>query len=153
MATRGTGIGPLCTRIADALYRLLPEQRLTAVEVVFPVWTPGQGLRVERRSLLPLDEARFRRASNGVPPLITLPPEVLLERLAAEYVYAELCEAAMHAFVAENEARVAAMVRARSNVQDMLERLRSSERQVRQEAITAELVELAGAIRPPSHAY
>jgi F-type H+-transporting ATPase subunit gamma len=153
MATRVTGVGSLCTRIADALYELLPEHRFGVVEVVYPLWVAGQGLRVERRSLLPLDEARFRPASSGAPPLITLPPELLLESLAAEYVYAELCEAAMHAFVAENEARVAAMVRARSNVQDMLERLRGSERRVRQEAITAELVELAGAIKPPSHAH
>ena len=95
----------------------------------------------------------FRRALAGVPPLITLPPEELLENLAAEYVYAELCRMAMQAFAAENEARVAAMVRARGNVQDMLSALQANERQVRQEAITAELVELAGAIRPPSHTY
>jgi F-type H+-transporting ATPase subunit gamma len=146
MATQVGGIAPLCTRIAEALYRLLPEHRLGAVEVVFPVWQPGEGLHVQHRSLLPLDETRFRLAPGGVPPLTTLPPQQLLEDLAAEYVYAELCDVAMHAFMAENEARVAAMLRARNNVQDMLARLRSSERQVRQEAITAELIELVGAI-------
>ena len=151
MATRVSGIDPLCARLAEALYGMLQEHGLTTVEVVFPIWMPGEGLRIERRSLLPLDEARFRPAPAGVPPLTTLPPEVLLRSLATEYVYAALCEVAAHAFAAENEARVAAMVRARNNVRDMLEHLRGSERQVRQEAITAELVELAGAIRPPSH--
>lgn len=151
MATRVSGVAPLCTRIADALYRLLPERGVGAVEAVCPLWRPGTGLSVQHRSLLPLDETRFHSAATGMPPLITLPPDVLLERLAAEYVYAELCEMAMQAFVAENEARAAAMLRARGNVQDMLARLQAAERLVRQEAITAELVELAGAIRPPSH--
>jgi F-type H+-transporting ATPase subunit gamma len=151
MATRVSGIAPLCTRIAEVLYRLMPEHQLGAIEAVFPAWQSGLGLRIERRSLLPLDETRFRDSLMGVPPLTTLPPALLLETLAAEYVYAELCQMAMQAFVAENEARVAAMVRARGNVQDMLTALQASERQVRQEAITAELVELAGAIRPPSH--
>ena len=78
-----------------------------------------------------------------MPPLITLPASRLVARLAEEYVYAALCEAAMHAFAAENEARVAAMVRARRNMETMLERLQALERQVRQEEITAEVVELA----------
>ena len=55
-----------------------------------------------------------------MPPLTTLPPDVLLASLAEEYVFASLCEAAMHAFVAENEARAATMVRARRKVQDIL---------------------------------
>ena len=151
MATRVSSVTPLCTRIADALYRLLPEHGLGMVDAVCPLWRPGTGLSVEHRSLLPLDERRFHGIVNRMPPLTTLPPDVLLENLAAEYVYAELCQMAMQAFVAENEARAAAMVRARSNVQDMLAKLQASERLVRQEAITAELVELAGAIRPPSH--
>jgi F-type H+-transporting ATPase subunit gamma len=79
-----------------------------------------------------------------MPPLATLPPDVLLAGLAEEYVYASLCEAAMHAFVAENEARAEAMVRARDKVQDMLGELTVSEHRERQEAITAELVELVG---------
>jgi F-type H+-transporting ATPase subunit gamma len=101
------------------------------------------GLRVECQRLLPLDEGRFATNSAGVPPLVTLFPDLLLASLAEEYVYAALCEAAMHAFVAENEARAAAMLRARGKVQEMLVALHLSENRVRQEAITAEIVELA----------
>jgi F-type H+-transporting ATPase subunit gamma len=79
-----------------------------------------------------------------MPPLTTLPPDLLLANLAEEYVLASLCEAAMHAFVAENEARAATMVRARGKIQDILAELRLSEHRVRQESITAELVELVG---------
>ncbi len=145
MATQVGGISGLCIRIAEALYERMAARRIGVVEVVFPAWTAGAGAGVTCRSLLPLDAHRFGGAPAGVPPLTTLPPEELLASLAEEYVFASLCEAAMHAFVAENEARAAAMVRARSKVQDMLGELTLEEHRVRQEAITAELVELAAA--------
>ena len=143
MATQVGGISGLCIRIAEALYEHMAMQKIGAVEVVFPAWTVGIGVGVTCRSLLPLDARRFGVAPAGMPPLTTLAPEVLLASLAEEYVFASLCEAAMHAFVAENEARAAAMVRARSKVQEMLGDLTLAEHRVRQEAITAELVELA----------
>ncbi|HUB13548.1 MAG TPA: F0F1 ATP synthase subunit gamma [Acetobacteraceae bacterium] len=143
MATEPGGIPGTCLRLAEALYEQMTPRRLSTVEVVFPVWSGSAGVTVTCQSLLPLDPARFAVARTGMPPLTTLPPDELLASLAEEYVYASLCEAAMHAFVAENEARAAAMVRARGKVQDMLEELGLTEHRVRQEAITAELVELA----------
>jgi F-type H+-transporting ATPase subunit gamma len=144
MATHVDGVAPLCIRIADALYALMTAQPIGLVEVLFPAWSAGGDLRIECQRLLPLHEERFAHAATGVPPLVTLPPDALLTSLAEEYVYAALCEAAMHAFVAENEARAAAMSRARGKVQEMLAALHLSENRVRQEAITAEIVELAG---------
>lgn len=143
MATQPGGVAGLCIRLAEALYERIATRHIGTVEVVFPVWSGGNGVHVECRSLLPLDQNRLPVASTGMPPLTMLPPDVLLASLAEEYVYASLCEAAMQAFVAENEARAAAMVRARSKVQDMLADLALTEHRVRQEAITAELVELA----------
>ena len=75
--------------------------------------------------------------------MITLAPQALLERLAAEYVYAQLCEAAMQAFVAENDARMAAMAAAKNNTESKLAALKQREQQLRQEEITTEIVELA----------
>ena len=146
MATQMDGITPLCIRIAAALYDFILTRQIVTAEVAFPLWTPGKGLSVACQLLLPLDERRFGTASAAPPPLTTLPPEVLLASLAEEYVLGSLCEAAMHAFVAENEARAAAMVRARGKVQDMLDRLRLAEHHLRQESITAEVVELAGSL-------
>jgi len=143
MAAHVDGVKLLAVRLADALYAAVPDGGLRAVDLVFPVWAPGEDLAVERRSLLPLDPARFAALPRADAPLITLPAADLVARLAEEYVYAALCEAAMRAFAAENEARVAAMVRARRNIETMLDTLRALERQVRQEEITAEVVELA----------
>lgn len=144
MAAHVDGVKLLAMRLAEALYDAMPGGGLRRVDVIFPTWAPGDGLAVERRSLLPLDPKRFAALPPGDAPLITLPAVELLARLAEEYVYAVLCEAAMRAFAAENEARVAAMVRAKGNIETMLEALQARERQVRQEEITAEVVELAG---------
>jgi F-type H+-transporting ATPase subunit gamma len=67
-----------------------------------------------------------------------LPPEQLLDQLAEEYVYAELCAAVMLSYAAENEARMQAMIAARSNVERKLDELTASYRNLRQEEITAE---------------
>jgi F-type H+-transporting ATPase subunit gamma len=143
MAAHVDGVKLLAIRLSDALYDIMPAGGLRGVDVFFPTWAPGAGLAVERRSLLPLDPSRFASLPPGDAPLITLPAPELLARLAEEYVYAALCEAAMRAFSAENEARVAAMVRAKGNIETMLGALQARERQVRQEEITAEVVELA----------
>jgi F-type H+-transporting ATPase subunit gamma len=144
MATQVEGTTVLCIRIADALYDIIARWQIISVELVFPVWTPGEGLSIRCHALLPLDARRFQAMAGAMPPLSTLPSDVLLAGLTEEYVYATLCEAAMAAFVAENEARAAAMVRARSKLEDMLAELHLEEHRVRQEAITAELVELVG---------
>jgi F0F1-type ATP synthase gamma subunit len=67
----------------------------------------------------------------------------LLENLAAEYVYAELCEAAMYAFEAENQARMIAMTSAKTNIETKLAGLVKREHLLRQEEITTEIIELA----------
>jgi F-type H+-transporting ATPase subunit gamma len=77
------------------------------------------------------------------PPSKTLPPQILLERLAAEYVFAQLCQAAMHTFEAEIEARMLAMASAKTNIGSKLSRLSQRERHLRQEEITSEIIELA----------
>lgn len=133
----------LAGRIAEALYGWMSGLAGHAVEVVVPAWSAADGVVADRRSLLPFDFRRFAIQAGGQPPLTMLPPSLLLARLAEEYVFAELCDAALSAFAAENEARVAAMLNAKSNLEDMRSDLQALERQIRQEEITAEVVELA----------
>jgi F-type H+-transporting ATPase subunit gamma len=107
---------------------------------------PGPSLATEvlSKTIIPFDFGRFRLAPSAVAPLLTLPPSVLLARLAEEYVFAELCEAVMLSFAAENEARMRVMMSARTNVDNKLDALTARARQVRQEEITNEIIELAG---------
>jgi hypothetical protein len=83
--------------------------------------------------------------------LTTLAPSLLLERLATEYVYAQLCEAAIHAFAAENEARMMAMASAKTNIESKLAGLSQRGHQLRQEETTTEIVELAAGAEELSH--
>jgi F-type H+-transporting ATPase subunit gamma len=66
----------------------------------------------------------------------------LLAELAEEYVFAELTEAVTLSLAAENEARTQAMTAAKTNVAKMLDELIARLRQLRQEEITNEIIEL-----------
>ena len=70
---------------------------------------------------------------------MNLAPEALLDDLTADYVLAQLCKAALHAFSAENQARMESMASAHSEIERQL----GQQRVVRQEEITAEIIELA----------
>ncbi|MCA8930171.1 MAG: F0F1 ATP synthase subunit gamma [Alphaproteobacteria bacterium] len=131
----------LANHLAEALYDRIARGELAAVDLVFA--RAGSDLEIGRHSLLPLSYDLFARASAYAPPLTMLAPERLLQRLSEEYVFAQLYKAAMHAFEAENEARMRAMAAAKTNIATKLSDLTLQERQLRQEEITAEIIELA----------
>jgi F-type H+-transporting ATPase subunit gamma len=143
MATNVGAIPSFVNRLADALYERVVGGTVAHVDVVFSRPRSGLGIEIDRHSLLPIDLSRFARPIQNQPPVIPLVPWVLLERLASEYVYAQLLEVAMHAFAAENEARMMAMAAAKDNIESKLAELSQREHQLRQEEITTEIVELA----------
>jgi len=143
MAGHADAIPSFANRLADDLYGYVARGAVTEVDILYARSASTGGTEVERHSLLPIDFARFGRPPRHEAPLISLAPDTLLERLAEEYVYAQLCEAALHAFAAENEARMIAMLAARTNIENKLGTLSNRERQLRQQEITTEVVELA----------
>ena len=64
MASHADGVPALAGRIAGALFDHLPRDGLERLDLLFAVWSPGRGLELCRRSLLPLDRRRLR----GGPP-------------------------------------------------------------------------------------
>jgi F-type H+-transporting ATPase subunit gamma len=143
MATHVDAIPAIANQIADALYGQIASTAIVRADIVVSRSASGGGIYVDRHSLLPLDLTKFARPINEQPPLTTLSPHDLLERLTAEYVYAQLCEAAMHAFASENDARMMAMAAAKTNIGTKLTSLSQREQQLRQAEITTEIVELA----------
>jgi F-type H+-transporting ATPase subunit gamma len=134
----------LADRVTEQLYARLEQGRATRVTLAHATPALSGEVHVVERTLAPFDFARFPRTRNPSPPLISLPPGVLLAQLAEEYVFAELCEAVTLSLAAENEARMRAMTAAKSNVSTMLDELVSRSRQLRQEEITNEIIELGG---------
>lgn len=137
------GVPELADRIAGALFARIAQGAIDGVELVFAAWEPGASLQFQRRSLFPLDSRVFPRPSEADSPLTTMPPGRLVAELTEDYVHALLCHAALHAFVAENQARMEAMAAARQQVERQLGLMEASERRVRQDEITAEIMELA----------
>jgi len=142
MPARSADVSRLADRIAEDLYQGMAGGEVERLDVVYNLWEPGRRIRVERRQLFPLDTARFPHPAGGGAPLLQFAPEALLAELTGDYVHAQLCDAALHAFVAENEARMEAMAAARGEIERHLAELEARERVVRQEEITGEIIEL-----------
>lgn len=141
MPSHSSGIPKLADQIVEALYGQIVLGKIDRLDTVFSQSRPGQGTTIERHSLFPFDTTQFPSPKNA--PLLNLAPEALLRDLTADYMHAQLCHAALHAFAAENEARMEAMAAARSQIERQLSSLQATQRQVRQEEITAEIIELA----------
>ena len=141
MAAHVDEMPALADRIAAALYEPLGANRAARVTLIHGAPDGATGFAIVERPLIPLDLSRFP-ASHRSPPLVNLPQEALIESLAQEYVFAELCAAATLSFAAENEARMQAMISARNNVQNSLQELEARHRRQRQAEITEEIIEL-----------
>jgi F-type H+-transporting ATPase subunit gamma len=143
MPLQSAGVPKLADRIAGALYSRIATGEIGQLDAIFSEWQPGHGTHVKRRRLFPFDMALFPRPTDANIPLLSLTPEALLIELTADYLHAQLCNAGLHALAAENEARMEAMAAARNQIERQLSSLQATQRHVRQEEITAEIIELA----------
>jgi len=143
MPSHSPGVPKLADRVVEALYTRIASGEIDALDVVYSRWSPGAGAQVKRERLFPFDLTAFPKVIGAEPPLLNLPPDDLIRAIAVDYMHAELCRAGLHAFAAENQARMEAMAAARQQVERTLAELQARQRLVRQEEITAEVIELA----------
>jgi F-type H+-transporting ATPase subunit gamma len=140
MPSHSTSIPKLADGIANAVFGFIETGEMERLDVIYPALEAGR-VQVIRKSLFPLDFAEFSRKTAEMR-LTQLPPEELLTSLGAEYLHARICKSALHAFAAENQARMVAMSSADSHIAAELDLFEATLRRVRQEAITAEIIEL-----------
>jgi F-type H+-transporting ATPase subunit gamma len=140
MSSHTPSIPKLADGIAKAIYRALDEGRFDRLDVIHASRASGQ-TQVRRRVLLPIDLSDLPAAGTRRP-LTQLPAQALIHSISADYIHALICKAALHAFAAENEARMEAMSSAGSQIARELGVFEATLRRVRQEAITAEIIEL-----------
>lgn len=138
----------LCNRIMEALYERIAVGNVQQVNLVHAGPAVEQQFNIVAKCLIPFDFSRFPVA-KAQQALFHFPRGALLEKLASEYIFAELCEAVVLSFAAENDARMRAMVSAQENVGETLEKLVSISRRQRQEDITNEIEELAASVLIP----
>ncbi len=134
MTTHIPGVEPSARRLADLLD---PEGD---VRIVFAAPRPGGLSEIAVATLLPA--ATDTVTEVAAPPLHHLPAPLLLDRLREELLLAELAHALMSSLASENGARLHAMEAAGRNIGNRLDQLRQRERVVRQEEITADLIEI-----------
>ena len=133
-------------RLRGALAQALGKRAASTVELVHAEMTLGQRYAVHRHRLLPPERPTLIAVGRSAP-LVHLPPARLFDELVIEYVAARLAQALLHSHAAENAARLQAMVAAHDHVARMADDFRADERRLRQEAITAEIVELSAGLR------
>jgi len=136
MPTHAGGVLALTRRTADYL------ATATSADIVYAAYRRGGRFRVAVKRVLPLEPALFKGRQGAGRPLCQLPPALLLQRLAGEYLFAELTAAVMEALASENGARLAVMEAADRNIGDRLETLTREEHALRQNAITEELLDV-----------
>ena len=140
MSSHTPGIPKLADQIIKAIYRALGAGRFERMDMIHAGWASGQP-QVLRQGLLPVDLSALPLPGT-THPLTQLPTDALINSLSGDFLHALVCKAALHAFAAENEARMEAMSAAGSQITRELGEFEATLRQVRQEAITAEIIEL-----------
>jgi len=143
MVSQLSNTSALADRICTELYHQIQIGHVNSIDVIHAKPVEPQGFEILRQQLLPLDYTRFRQDEARQAPILNLTPQALLDRLTGEYLFAQLNEAIVHSFAAENSARLQTMNAARENIKQRMESLTSDERLARQSEITAEIVELA----------
>lgn len=145
MATRSTGVTAAIEELSTEIYKRIAAGRIGRVEIVFSRYRQGAASAIERQKILPLDETMIATDRPGLPPLHNLDPITLHERLAAEFVFARLAEAAIESIASENAARFATMSSAHDNVSGKVDELRKQAHLARQAEVTTELLDLVTA--------
>jgi len=137
---------PMSTQTGDVLQvARRVAVRLAGVEhaeLLFAAYRRGGAHEIERRRVLPLEEGLLARVAVRAPPLHHLPADTLLDRLAGEYLLAEVTHAIMEAFASENGARLQVMEAADRSIDTRLQKLRVRAHSERQTAITSELLDV-----------
>jgi F-type H+-transporting ATPase subunit gamma len=136
MATHIGGVPLVARRVADRL------DDVTTARVVFATYKSGGQYEIVARDILPLDPALLKASASAGPPLHQLDPFLLLQRLSNEYLFGEITRAIMESLASENGARLQVMSAADHNIGDKLETLGRQHHHLRQEAITAELLDV-----------
>ncbi|MEJ2238903.1 MAG: F0F1 ATP synthase subunit gamma, partial [Gemmatimonadales bacterium] len=108
----------------------------------FGRYTGTGSYKIETRRILPLDPSLLETPDHQPSPLHHLPPAALVEQLAREYLFAEICRAIMESMVTENAVRLRVMESAADGIDDKVGKLTDQERSLRQQEITTELVDV-----------
>ncbi len=135
-ATHVGGVLGVTRPVADHLVGV------STADIVFGRYRKGGHFDVAAKRILPLAPKLVVGMDRHSLPLHHLDADKLLQKLADEYLFAEITRAAMESLASENAARLRVMEAADNNIGDKLDVLHRRERSLRQETITSELLDV-----------
>jgi F-type H+-transporting ATPase subunit gamma len=142
-----TGITPQVQDLLVRIERWQSEKELHQVFLFYSLHQTGASYRPHRVHLLPVDEEWLKRLTAKSWPSQTLPTytmdwDSLFSALIREYLFISLFRAFAESLASENASRLASMQAAEKNIDEQLSELKKQFHQMRQMAITEELLDI-----------
>jgi F-type H+-transporting ATPase subunit gamma len=135
MTSRVNSVTQLARRVAKRL------NGVTQVRLICAEHQQSGTYSVEHRKVLPLDPVAVN-GNAAEPPLHHLTVTELLDRLAAEFLFAEIARSLMASLLCEQNARLLTMDAASRNIDARFDKLRSEERRARQDQTTSDMLDV-----------
>ncbi len=140
-------IAPVVEQVALEIERWRAERGFDRVFIYYNQRVSTGRYRPSTHRLLPINQEWLERIGGRRWPTKVLPQfrmnwRELLSELLQQHILVVLYRAAVHSMMSEHTARMQSMQAAEQNIDERLEELRSSFRQTRQTAITAELLDI-----------
>lgn len=143
MASQVGAVDDVALRVAERIGCSGALRETARVILVYARGSGGAASQMVTETLLPFDIRPYLPSRMDRPrPLSNLPPEDLLDGLIGELLFAQLAHAATESFASESAARLGAMESAADNIGKKLDDLARAEREMRQEEITTELLDI-----------
>lgn len=126
------------------------ERELQFVVLFYARPVTGAWYRIRGQRLLPIDEEwinsiKARPWPSKIVPRFTMEETQLLRALIREYLFSSVFRAVADSLASENASRLASMQVAERNIEERLRVLTTESQQLRQTAITSELLEIVSA--------
>ena len=145
-----TSVSGITPAVEEALHRIEQWHSQRGIELVALFYArpvSGAWYRVVGVRLLPVDlewinALKSRRWPSKIIPMFTMDERQLFQALIREYLFGSLFRAFADSLASENASRLASMQVAEKNVDDRLHSLTSESRQLRQDSITSELLDI-----------
>ena len=145
-----TSVSEITDLVQELLLRVerwQEESDVSRLLVFFNTRTSGASYQPQQLQLLPIDRERFRRWSQQPwqscsLPMFTMERRRLLSCIVRQYLFVSLFRACAESLSSENASRITAMQAAEKSIEQRLDDLRSSFNQLRQSAITEELLDV-----------
>jgi F-type H+-transporting ATPase subunit gamma len=142
-----TGITPIVQDVLILIDRWASQRAIDQVLLFYNRSSSGSGYRSHTLRLLPVDLEQFQRLERLTWPSRVLPTfsmdwERLFSALTRQYLFVSVYRAFAESLANENASRLAAMRAAEKNIAEHLEDLTTRFHQLRQSAITGELLDI-----------